>query len=171
MHQNNTHSNIEHAVETDYLKPIEEVIELLGGVIEVLEEANGVEVTEELLYDIGKNRGECIGKRLGTRKHPKTAIEEFIEYVKHCYAIEVIDQRGTEKEYTAKLQLNECMIKKMHGGWGGSMRSMHCKNINGLFEGALSFMTDMSVTASLIADEDVCHIIMVFKKRWHLNVQ
>ncbi|RZB29226.1 MAG: hypothetical protein AEth_01368 [Candidatus Argoarchaeum ethanivorans] len=167
--QNNTHSNLEHAVENGYLKPVDEVIELLREVIDVLEEINGIDATEELLYDIGKSRGKCIGKLLGTGKHPKTAIEEFIEHVKHCYSIEVIDQKDTEKKYTAKLQINECIIKKLCGGWSEPMRNLHCRNINGLFEGALSFMTKMSVTALLSADEDVCHITMVFNNNNNNN--
>lgn len=139
---------------------------LIAGLLEILEEANGVEVTEDMMYMNGMRRGEYIGKKLGAGKDPKTALEEFIRYVKPYYTIEIKRQNHTKKGYMADIHFKKCMIKDLCKHRGISIKNPLCKNSYGFIEGALSFMTGMQVDIDIpLVGWDLCQGTVKFKHK------
>jgi len=120
-----------------------EYMTLIAGLLEILEETNGVEVTEDMMFLNGKRRGENIGKKIGASKDPHTAISEFIEYIRPYQEIEITDEGNTKNGYKAKIRVSKCMIKELCRERGISIQNPLCKNIQGFIEGALSSMSGM----------------------------
>jgi predicted hydrocarbon binding protein len=139
---------------------------LIAGLLEILEEANGVEVTEDMMYMNGKRRGEHVGKKLGAGKDPETALEEFIDYIKPYYEIDIKHQNATKKGYIADLQFKKCMVKDLCKDRGLSIKNPLCRNSYGFIEGALSFMTGMQVDIDIpLVGWDICQGTVEFKQK------
>jgi len=139
---------------------------LIAGLLEILEEANGVEVTEDMMYLNGRRRGEHIGKKLGAGKAPRTAISEFIEYVKPYYEIEITDEGSSQNGYKAEIRVNKCFIKEMCKDRGISIKNPLCKSTQGFIEGALSFMSGMQVSEyTPLVNWEACHGSVEFKRK------
>ena len=139
---------------------------LIVGLLEILEEANGIEVTEDMMYLNGKRRGEHIGKKLGAGKDPKTAISEFIEYVRPYYDIEITEEGNTKNGYMVQIQVNKCLIKEMCKNRGISIKNPLCKSTQGFIEGALSFMSGMQVIENTpLVNWETCQGSVEFKRK------
>jgi predicted hydrocarbon binding protein len=139
---------------------------LIAGLLEILEEANGVEVTEDMMYLNGKRRGERIGKKLGAGKEPRTAISEFIEYVRPYYEIEITEEGNTKNGYMAQIRVNKCLIKEMCKNRGISIKNPLCKSTQGFIEGALAFMSGMQVVENTpLVNWETCQGSVEFKRK------
>ncbi len=139
---------------------------LIAGLLDILEEANGVEVTEDMMYLNGKRRGEHIGKKLGADKDPHTAISEFIEHVRPYYDIEVTDEGNTKNGYMAQIRVNKCMIKDMCKNRGISIKNPLCRSTQGFIEGALAFMSGMQVAEyTSLVNWEKCQGSVEFKRK------
>jgi predicted hydrocarbon binding protein len=139
---------------------------LIAGLLEILEEANGVEVTEDMMYLNGKRRGEHIGKKLGADKDPHNAISEFIKYVKPYYEIEITEEGSTKNGYMAQIRVNKCLIKEMCKNRGISIKNPLCKSTQGFIEGALSFMSGMQVSEyTPLVNWETCQGTVEFKQK------
>lgn len=139
---------------------------LIAGLLDILEEANGVEVTEDMMYLNGKRRGEHIGKKLGADKDPHTAISEFIKYVRPYYDIEVTEEGDTKNGYMAQIRVNKCMIKEMCKNRGISIKNPLCKSTQGFIEGALAFMSGMQVAEyTSLVNWETCQGSVEFKRK------
>lgn len=143
---------------------------LIAGLLDILEEVNGVEVTEEIMFTNGKRRGEHIGEKLGTDKDPQTAIKEFLEYIRPYYEIEEKNGCANENGYTADIKIKNCLIKNLCMNRGLPIKNPLCKSTHGLIEGALSYMSGMQADlVSVVADWDTCLGTVEFKqKRVHI---
>lgn len=86
---------------------------LITGLLDAMEELNGVDITEEMMCTNGKRQGENIGKKIGANKDPQTAVKEFLEYIKPYYDIELKNQRSTKSAHKADIQFKDCMVKKL----------------------------------------------------------
>jgi predicted hydrocarbon binding protein len=138
----------------------------IAGLLEILEDANGVEVTEDMMYLNGKRRGEHIGKKLGAGKDPHTAISEFIEYVRPYYDIEITEQGNTKNGYMAQIRVNKCLIKEMCKNRGLAIKNPLCKSTQGFIEGALSFMSGMQVVENTpLVNWETCQGSVEFKRK------
>lgn len=139
---------------------------LIAGLLEILEEANGIDVTEDMMYLNGKRRGEHIGKKLGADKDPHTALSEFIEYVRPYYDIEIIEENSTKNGSKAKIRVNKCLIKEMCKDRGISIKNPLCKSTQGFIEGALAFMSGMQVSEQTpLVNWETCHGTVEFKRK------
>lgn len=139
---------------------------LIAGLLDILEDVNGVEVTEEIMCMNGKRRGEHIGKKLGANKDPQTAIREFLEYIKPYYEIEIKNEKPTKNGYTSDIEVKNCLIKNLCKNRGLSIKNPLCKSTHGFIEGALSFMTGMQVDVNTpIAGWDICQSTVEFKQK------
>ncbi|HWQ96388.1 MAG TPA: hypothetical protein VN368_03335 [Candidatus Methylomirabilis sp.] len=139
---------------------------LIAGLLQILEEANGIEITEDMMNMNGKRRGEHIGKKLGANKVPEKALLEFIEYIRPYYDIEIMESKKTKNGFKAEIQFNGCMIKDLCKNRGISIKNPLCRSTHGLIEGALSFMTANQVDVSTsIAGWDTCTGCVEFKER------
>jgi predicted hydrocarbon binding protein len=139
---------------------------LIEGLLDILREVNGDEVTGDLIYMNFFRKGEKIGEKIGTGKDPQTALKQFIEYIKFFFDIEIINENSKEKEYTAEIRFEGCLIKDMCSNQGLSLRNPLCRSTQGLFEGALSFMTGKQVCLNIsIAEQDICQGTVQFKKK------
>jgi predicted hydrocarbon binding protein len=139
---------------------------LIAGLLEILEEANGVEVTEDMMYLNGKRRGEHIGKKLGADKDPHTAISKFIKYVKPYYEIEITEEGNTKNGYMAQIRVNKCLIKEMCKNRGISIKNPLCKSTQGFIEGALAFMSGMQVSEyTPFVNWETCQGSVEFKQK------
>jgi predicted hydrocarbon binding protein len=139
---------------------------LIAGLLEILEEANGIEVTEDMMNMNGKRRGEHVGKKLGTNKTPEKALLEFIEYVRPYYDIEIIESKKTKNGFKADFKVNRCMIKDLCKNRGLSIKNPLCRSTHGFIEGALSFMTANQVDVNTpITGWDTCVGCIEFKEK------
>ena len=141
---------------------------LVAGLLDILREVNGDEVTGDLIYMNFFRKGEKIGEKIGTDKDPQTALKQFIEYIKNSYDIdiEIINEESKEKEYTADIRFKKCLIKYLCKNQGLSLKTPLCRSTQGLIEGALSIMTCKQVSLDIsIADWDICQGTVQFKKR------
>jgi len=139
---------------------------LIAGLLQILEEANGIERTEDMMNMNGKRRGEHVGKKLGANKTPEKALLEFIEYVRPYYDIEIKESKKTKNGFKAELQFNGCMIKDLCKDRGISIKNPLCRITHGFMEGALSFMTANQVDVNTpIAGWDVCIGSVEFKEK------
>ncbi|HWQ96387.1 MAG TPA: hypothetical protein VN368_03330 [Candidatus Methylomirabilis sp.] len=139
---------------------------LIAGLLEILEEANGIEVTEDMMYLNGKRRGEHIGKKLGVDKDPHEAISEFIEYVRPYYDIEITEEESTKNGYKAQIRVNKCLIKEMCKNRGISIKNPLCKSTQGFIEGALAFMSGMQVREHIpLVHWETCQGSVEFKRK------
>lgn len=152
-------ANAKRSVEIGYMT-------LITGLLEILEEANGIEITEDMMNMNGKRRGEHVGKKLGTNKTPEKALLEFIEYVRPYYDIEIIESKKTKNGFKADIKFNRCMIKDLSKNRGISIKNPLCRNTHGFIEGALSFMTANQVDLNTpITGWDVCNGCIEFKEK------
>jgi len=141
-------------------------ITLIAGLLDTLREVNGDEVTGDLIYMNFFRKGEKIGEELGKSKNLQTALKQFIEYVRFCFDIEIVNENLEEKEYTADLRFNNCLIKYLCSNQGLSIKNPLCRSTLGLIEGALSFMTGKQVDLDISSvDKDVCEGTIQFKKK------
>lgn len=139
---------------------------LIAGLLNTLREVNGDEVTSDLVYMNFFRKGEHFGEKIGTVKDPQTALKQFIEYIKFCFDIKIINENLKEKEYTADLQFKSCLIKDLCINQGLSIKNPLCRSTQGLIEGALSFMTGKQVDLDIsIVDSDICQGTIRFKKK------
>jgi predicted hydrocarbon binding protein len=139
---------------------------LIAGLLEILEEANGIEVTEDMMYLNGKRRGEHIGKKIGVNKDPGAAIYEFIKYIRPYYEIEIIEEGSTKNGYKVEFRVNKCMIKELCKDRGIAIKNPLCKSTHGFIEGALSFMTGMQVSEDTrLANWETCQGSVEFKQK------
>jgi predicted hydrocarbon binding protein len=152
-------TTVKRPVETGYMT-------LIAGLLEILEEANGIEITRDMMNMNGKRRGERVGKKLGANKTPEKALLEFIEYVRPYYDIEMIESKKTKNGFKAELKFNKCMIKDLCKNRGISIKNPLCRSTHGFIKGALSFMTANQVDVSTpIAGWDTCIGCVEFKER------
>jgi predicted hydrocarbon binding protein len=139
---------------------------LIAGLLQILEEANGIEITEHIMNMNGKRRGEHVGKKLGANKTPEKALLEFIEYIRPYYDIEIQERKKTKDGFKAELQFKGCMIKDLCKNRGISIKNPLCRSTHGFMEGALSFMTANQVDVSTqIAGWDTCIGCVEFKEK------
>ena len=139
---------------------------LISGLLDIFKEVNGVEVTNDLIYTNFYRKGEKLGEKIGTGKDPQTAMKQFIEYIKFCFDIEIINENSKEKEYTADMRFKNCLIKDLCSNQGLSIKNPLCRSTQGLIEGALSFMTGKQVDLGIsIVDRDICQGTIQFKKK------
>lgn len=139
---------------------------LIAGLLNTLREVNGDEVTSDLVYMNFFRKGENFGEKIGTVKDPQTALKQFIEYIKFCFDIKIINENLKEKEYTVDLQFKSCLIKDLCINQGLSIKNPLCRSTQGLIEGALSFMTGKQVDLDIsIVDSDICQGTIRFKKK------
>ena len=139
---------------------------LISGLLDIFKEVNGVEVTNDLIYTNFYRKGEKLGEKIGTGKDPQTAMKQFIEYIKFCFDIEIINENSKEEEYTADMRFKKCLIKDVCKNQGLSIETPLCRSTQGLIEGALSFMTGKQVDLDIsIADWDICQGTVQFKKK------
>ncbi len=147
------------SVETGYMT-------LITGLLEILEEANGIEITQDMMNMNGKRRGEHVGKKLGANKTPEKALLEFIEYVRPYYDIEILESKKTKNGFKAELKFNKCMIKDLCKNRGISIKNPLCRSTHGFIEGALSFMTANQVDENTpITGWDACIGSVEFKEK------
>ena len=139
---------------------------LVAGLLDILREVNGDEVTGDLIYMNFHQKGENFGEKIGKVKDPQTALKQFIEYIKFSFDIEIINENSKEKEYTADIRFKSCLIKDLCSNQGLSIKNPLCRSTNGLIEGALSFMTGKQVDLDIsIVDMDICQGTIQFKKK------
>ncbi len=139
---------------------------LIAGLLDVLNEVNGVEVTEEIMLTNGKRRGEHIGEKLGTDKDPQTAIKEFLEYIRPYYEIEAENGCADENGYTTDIKIKNCLIKNLCKNRGLPIKNPLCRSTHGLIEGALSHMSGMQADlVRVVADWDTCQGTVEFKQK------
>ncbi len=139
---------------------------LIAGLLDILEEVNGVEVTEEIMFTNGKRRGEHIGGKLGTDKDPQTAIKELLEYIRPYYEIEEQNGYVDKNGYTANIKIKNCLIKNLCKNRGLPIKNPLCKSTHGLIEGALSYMSGMQVDlVSVFVDWNTCLVTVEFKPK------
>ena len=139
---------------------------LIAGLLDILREVNGTEVTHDLIYVNFYRKGEKIGEKIGTGKDPQTAMKQFIEYIKFCFDIEIINESSKEKEYTSDIRFKNCLIKYLCMKQGLSIKTPLCRSTQGLIEGALSFMTGKHVYLNMsITNGDNCQGTLKFKKK------
>jgi len=139
---------------------------LIAGLLDVMEEVNGVDVTEEIMHMNGKQRGEHVGKKLGKNMEPQAAMNEFFEYVRTYYDIEIEKETATKNGCTADIRFTGCMIKNLCRDRGLSIKSPLCKSTHGFIEGALSTMTGMQVNMNThTAGWDTCLSKVEFKQK------
>ena len=139
---------------------------LISGLLDIFKEVNGVEVTNDLIYTNFYRKGEKLGEKIGTGKDPQTAMKQFIEYIKFCFDIEIINENSKEEEYTSDIRFKNCLIKDVCKNQGLSIETPLCRSTQGLIEGALSFMTGKQVDLDIsIADWDICQGTVQFKKK------
>jgi predicted hydrocarbon binding protein len=139
---------------------------LIAGLLNTLREVNGDEVTSDLVYMNFFRKGENFGEKIGPVKDPQTALKQFIEYIKFCFDIEIINENLKEKDYTADLQFKSCLIKDLCSNQGLSIKNPLCRSTQGIIEGALSFMTGKQVDLDIsIIDSDICQGTIRFKKK------
>lgn len=139
---------------------------LIAGLLQILEDANGIEITEDMMNLNGKRRGEHVGKKLGANKNPEKALLEFIEYIRPYYAIEIKESKKTKNGLKAELQFNGCLIRDLCKDRGISLKNPLCRSTHGFMEGALSFMTGNQVDVSTpIAGWNTCIGCVEFKEK------
>ncbi len=139
---------------------------LIAGLLDILEEVNGIEVTEEIMLTNGRRRGEHIGEKLGTGKDPAAAIRDFIEYIRPYYEINSINENPTDSGYESDILIRSCLIKSLCKNRGLSIKNPLCRSTHGLIEGALSSMTGMQVELSdVLADWDTCKGTVELKQK------
>jgi predicted hydrocarbon binding protein len=139
---------------------------MIAGLLQILEEANGIETTEEMMNMNGKRRGEHVGKKLGVNKTPEKALLEFIEYVRPYYDIDILETKKTKNGFKAELKFKGCMIKDLCKERGISIKNPLCRSTHGFMEGALSFMTANQVDVNTpIAGWDSCISCIEFKEK------
>ncbi len=141
---------------------------LIAGLLDILREVNGDEVTGDLIYMNFFRKGEKFGEKIGTGKDPQTALKQFIESIKSCFDIdiEILNENSKEKEYTADIRFKKCLIKDLCKNQGLSLKTPLCRSTQGLIEGALSFMTGKQVELDIsIMERDICQGTIQFKKK------
>ncbi len=139
---------------------------LIEGLLDILREVNGDEVTGDLIYMNFFRKGEKFGEKIGTGKDPQTALKQFIEYIKFFFDIEIINENSKEKEYSAEIRFKGCLIKDMCNNQGLSFKNPLCRSTQGLFEGALSFMTGKQACLNIsITEQDICQGTVQFRKK------
>jgi predicted hydrocarbon binding protein len=139
---------------------------LISGLLHILEEANGIEMTEDMMNMNGKRRGEHLGKKLGASKTPENALSEFIKYIQPYYEIEILNTEKTKNGYKAELKFNRCMIKDLCKNRGIAIKNPLCRNTHGFIEGALSFMTANQVDVNTpVFGWDICTGCVEFKEK------
>jgi len=139
---------------------------LVAGLLDILREVNGDEVTGDLIHMNFHQKGENIGEKIGKVKDPQTALKQFIEYIKFCFDIEIINENRTEKEYTADIRFKSCLVKDLCNNQGLSINNPLCRSTQGLIEGALSFMSGKQVDLDICSvDLDICQGTIQFKKK------
>ena len=93
-------------------------------------------------------------------------MKQFIEYIKFCFDIEIINENSKEEEHTSDIRFKNCLIKDICKNQGLSIRNPLCRSTQGLIEGALSSMTGKQVDLDIsIADWDICQGTVQFKKK------
>ncbi len=138
---------------------------LIAGLLDILNDVNGLEVTEEIMLTNGKRRGQHIGEKLGTNKDPQTAITEFLEYIRPYYEIEAENGCAAENGYTTDIKIKDCLIKNLCKNRGLPIRNPLCGSTHGLIEGALSHMSGMQADlVRVVADWDTCQGTVEFKQ-------
>ena len=139
---------------------------LVAGLLNILREVNGDEVTGDLIYMNFHQKGENVGEKIGKVKDPQTALKQFIEYIKFSFDIEIVDENSNEKGYTADLRFKGCLIKDQCSNQELFIKNPLCRSTQGFIEGALSFMTDKQVDLDIsIVDRDICQGNIQFKKK------
>ena len=139
---------------------------LIEGLLDILREVNGDEVTGDLIYMNFFRKGEKIGEKIGTGKAPQPALKQLIQNIKHFFDIEIINENLTEKDYTADIQFKSCLLKDMCSNQGLSLRNPLCRSTQGLIEGALSFMTGKQVCLDLsVSEQGICQGALQFRKK------
>ena len=139
---------------------------LIAGLLDILREVNGDEVTGDLIHMNFCRKGKNLGEKIGTGKDPQTALKQFIEYIKLYFDIEIINENSKEKEYTADMRFKNCLIKDLCSNQGLSIKNPLCRSTQGLIEGALSFMTGKHVDLGIsIVNRDICQGTIQFKKK------
>ncbi|TFH42911.1 MAG: hypothetical protein E4G94_05580, partial [ANME-2 cluster archaeon] len=122
---------------------------LIVGLIGILEEVNGIEVTGDFIYTNFYRMGRRLGKEFDTGKDPQTAMKEFIEYIKPLLDIEIINEYYIENEYKAEIQINNCLIKKLCKQQGWDIKHSLCKSSHGFVEGAISTIMGKQVNLNI----------------------
>lgn len=141
-------------------------ITLISGLLDTLREVNGDEVTSDLIYMTFFRKGENLGENLGTGKDPQSALKQFIEYIKSCFDIEIVNEKPEEKEYSADLRFKNCLIKDVCINQGLQIKNPLCRSTQGLIEGALSSMTGKQVDLDIsVVDNDICQGTIQFSKK------
>ncbi len=139
---------------------------LIAGLLDILEEVNGIEVTEEIMLTNGRRRGEHIGEKLGTNKDPASAVRDFIDYIRPYYEISSINESPTDSGYKSDILIKNCLIKNLCKNRGLPIKNPLCRSTHGLIEGALSSMTGMQVElTNVLADWDTCEGAVEFKQK------
>ena len=140
---------------------------LIAGLLDILREVNGNEVTGDLIYTNFYRKGEKLGEKIGTGKDPQSAMKQFIEYIKFCFDIEIINENSKEEEeHTSDIRFKNCLIKDVCKNQGLSIETPLCRSTQGLIEGALSFMTGKQVDMDIsVTDWDICQGTVQFKKK------
>ncbi|HUW67805.1 MAG TPA: hypothetical protein VMW20_07120 [Candidatus Nanoarchaeia archaeon] len=139
---------------------------IIVGLIDILEEVNGIEVTEDFIYTNFYRMGERLGKKFDTGKDPQTAMKEFIEYIKPLLDIEIINEYSIENEYKAEIKINNCLIKELCKQQGWNIKHTLCRSSHGFIEGAISSIMGKHLNFNIsIADWDVCHGTMELKEK------
>lgn len=141
-------------------------ITLIVGLIDILEEVNGVEVTKDILYTNFYRIGERLGKGFDTGKDPQTVMKEFIEYIKPFLDIEIINEYYIGNEYKSEIQINNCLIKNLCKQQGWDIKHSLCRSTQGFIEGAISAIMSKHVNFNIsVADWDVCQGTMELKEK------
>lgn len=139
---------------------------LIAGLLDILEEVSGVEVTEEIMLTNGRRRGEHIAEKLGTNKDPETAIREFIDYIRPYYEIHIRNEAPTDSGHISNILIKNCLIKTLCKNRGLPIKNPLCRSTHGLIEGALSSMTGMQVELdNVLAGWDTCEGAVEFKEK------
>lgn len=139
---------------------------LIVGLLDILSEINGVEVASDMIYMNFFRMGEQAGKKLGKDKNPHTALKEFIEYIKPCLDIEIINEHSREKEYISEVRFNKCLVKKVCKDQGLYIKNPLCGSTQGFVEGTLYFMTGKQVDLDITTvDWDICQGTVEFKEK------
>ncbi len=139
---------------------------LIAGLLDILEEVNGMEVTEEMMHMNGKRRGEHVGKKLGKKTDPGRALKEFLDYARPYYDIEIGKENATGKGCIVHIRFKECMIKNLCRDRGLSIKNPLCRSTHGFIEGALSTMTGMQVVVNTpVAGWETCNSTVEFKQK------
>lgn len=139
---------------------------LIAGLLDILNEVNGIEVTEEIMLTNGKRRGKHIGEKLGKDKDPQIAIKEFLEYIRPYYEIEAENGNADENGYATDIKIKNCLIKNLCKNRGLTIKNPLCRSTHGLIEGALSHMSGMQADlVRVVADWDTCQGTVEFKQK------